>query len=311
MNRFKRIFRCICFLLIATIIFAVLTHIFERKTLTGAWNYTAKVNGYINAPADTIDVVCFGSSHMYCSVNPAVLEEYGISAYVLATRQQPVKASYYYMIEALKTQKPKVFLFETYMVNDTEEVSDTVISDAVDPLPLSVNKLRMIADLTQGKKARLPYFLTLFQYNSRWKELSTEDFTFCRKNVSDVHKGYVYLTDSKPVTKNLYDMPPVIEDIRSEDLEYLEKIIALCEENDIQLILLYAPFSMSEHDYNTCYTVEHFADTHQLDFINGYELMDSFDFNTDFYDPRHLNLSGSTKLTAYLGDYLLAHDYLQ
>ena len=315
MNKCKQVLRCICFLVIAGVIFAGLTNVFERKTITGVWNYTAKVNGYFNAQPDTIDVVCFGSSHMYCSINPIVLEKkYGISEYVLATQQQPVKASYYYMLQALKNQSPKVFIFETFMVNwDKKNLTDAIIADATEPLPMSLNKLQMIADLTEGREPKIPYFLTLFKYHDRWKELQRQDFTFERKEMSDATKGYVYLEDATPVTKNLFDQPPVINDICSEDLEYLEKMVALCRENNIQLILLYAPFSMDESNYNTCYTVEHFADEHELDFINGYELITTidFDFDKDFYDVGHMNCNGSSKLTEYVGNYLIDRGYLQ
>ena len=315
MNKCKQALRCICFLVIAGVIFAGLTNVFERKTITGVWNYTAKVNGYFNAQPNSIDVVCFGSSHMYCSINPIVLEKkYGISAYVLATQQQPVKASYYYMLQALKNQSPKVFIFETFMVNwDKKNLTDAIIADATEPLPMSLNKLQMIADLTEGREPKIPYFLTLFKYHDRWKELQRQDFTFERKEMSDATKGYVYLEDATPVTKNLFDQPPVINDICSEDLEYLEKMVALCRENNIQLILLYAPFSMDESNYNTCYTVEHFADEHELDFINGYELITTidFDFDKDFYDVGHMNCNGSSKLTEYVGNYLIDRGYLQ
>ena len=315
MNKCKQVLRCICFLVIAGVIFAGLTNVFERKTITGVWNYTAKVNGYFNAQPNSIDVVCFGSSHMYCSINPIVLEKkYGISAYVLATQQQPVKASYYYMLQALKNQSPKVFIFETFMVNwDKKNLTDAIIADATEPLPMSLNKLQMIADLTEGREPKIPYFLTLFKYHDRWKELQRQDFTFERKEMSDATKGYVYLEDATPVTKNLFDQPPVINDICSEDLEYLEKMVALCRENNIQLILLYAPFSMDESNYNTCYTVEHFADEHELDFINGYELITTidFDFDKDFYDVGHMNCNGSSKLTEYVGNYLIDRGYLQ
>ena len=315
MNKCKQVLRCICFLVIAGVIFAGLTNVFERKTITGVWNYTAKVNGYFNAQPNSIDVVCFGSSHMYCSINPIVLEKkYGISAYVLATQQQPVKASYYYMLQALKNQSPKVFIFETFMVNwDKKNLTDAIIADATEPLPMSLNKLEMIADLTEGREPKIPYFLTLFKYHDRWKELQRQDFTFERKEMSDATKGYVYLEEATPVTKNLFDQPPVINDICSEDLEYLEKMVALCRENNIQLILLYAPFSMDESNYNTCYTVEHFADEHELDFINGYEVITTidFDFDKDFYDVGHMNCNGSSKLTEYVGNYLIDRGYLQ
>ncbi len=164
--------------------------VLERKTLTGAWNYTTKVSGYFNTEPNSIDVVGFGSSHMYCSVNPTVMEPYNVNAYVLATQQQPVKASYYYMLEALKTQQPKAFIFEAYMVNNSsDDISDAIIADATDPLPLSGNKLKMIHSLTKNKKSQLSYYLTLFRYSGRWKEVTNLDFHLERERCTTSTKA--------------------------------------------------------------------------------------------------------------------------
>ena len=297
MAKFKTMIRVLCLTLIFVILFCALTSVFERKTLVGAWNYTAKVNGYFNSN-EKIDVVGFGSSHMYCSLNPLVLEKYNISSYVLATQQQPVKASYYYMLESLKTQKPKIFIFETFMVNNSgEDIQNAVIYDAIDPLPFSMNKLRMVYDLTKNKENKLPFFLTLLNYKERWKSLEKSDFYFDRKTLSDVNKGYVSLDKVTPTEKRKFDFAPEIQEINYEDLKYLNKMISLCAQNDIKLILMYAPFSMDENGYSMCYTMDDFACRNNLDFINGYELLDMFDFHADFYDNGHLNASGSKNFT--------------
>lgn len=301
-------FRTISFLLLVTIIFCLLTPIFERKTISGPWNYTTKVDGYKNLEKNSLDVIGFGSSHMYCSLNPVVLKEkYDINAYVLATQQQPVKASYYYIKEALKTQKPKTIIFETFMINNSNDIiDDSIIYDAIDPLPLSINKLNLISKITKGKESKIPYYLTLFKYSSRWKDLKNEDFYYNPKTAQDEYNGYVYLTDSQSVPSNNTTYNPSLVEIDAEDQLYLNKIINLCNKEDIKLILLTAPFISDEGKQDINYSVNTFANQQDIDYIDGCELFDELkiDFNKDFYDFGHLNYYGSEKLTNYIANYL-------
>ena len=79
----KRIFtvlRRILLLLIIVTLFIGISKVFERKTLTGAWNCTLKVNGFKNEAEDSMDIIGFGSSHMYCTFNPVhVYKETGLN----------------------------------------------------------------------------------------------------------------------------------------------------------------------------------------------------------------------------------------
>ena len=310
MKNSKPLLRSICFFIILAALFALATSIFERKTLDGAWNYTDKVGGYFNEPSNSIDLVGFGSSHMYCSLNPAVMADYGISAYVLATQQQPLCATYYYMRAALKNQKPDIFILETHMVNRAVgEIEDSVIADATEPMPMSLNKLRLIHSLVGEKENKLPYYLTLFRYGSRWDELTHDDFTFNRRTLQDEHRGYVYLTDATVTEPSPLPETTVPVEINARDLEYLDRMVALCEENNIRLILLSAPTAMDEESYSIHCAVKRYAQERELEFMDANELAEvlALDYSTDFYDPNHLNLSGSTKLSSYLAAQLSAY----
>lgn len=313
MKKYSPLLRSICFLALALAIFSVLTQVFRRKTPEGAWNYTEKVGAFYNEAPQSMDVLVFGASHAFCTVNPTVLEEYGVTGYVLATQQQPIMASYYYMVEALKTQSPDVIILEAFMVNRSPEVpEDSVIADATEPLPFSRNKLQMIAAMTEGKTDKVPYYLTLFRYNERWKELTLRDFTLRRAQMNDPYRGYAYLTEVRAAKYPEFDTVPPLRQINAQDLRYLEKIVALCEEKKIRLVLLYAPFEMDEENYAMDCTMKDFAAARGLDYLDGYELLPEFglDFRQDFYDFSHLNADGSEKVTRYLAQYLLDQGYV-
>jgi len=97
----NQVFRTLVFLLCAAILFSGVSLIYERKTYSGAWNYMAKLQEFYELEENTLDYICLGSSHMYCTVNPLeIWRETSIPGFVLATQQQPLRASYYYLKEA-------------------------------------------------------------------------------------------------------------------------------------------------------------------------------------------------------------------
>ena len=88
---------------------------------------------------------------------------------------------------------------------------------------------------------------------------------------------------------------------------YLDKMVKLCEENDVELILVKAPalypYWYDEWDA----TIVDYAKEHNLAYYNFLADADKIgiDFSTDTYDGGlHLNYSGATKLSKYFGNIL-------
>ena len=81
--------RAVLLLLIATLFWGV-SKVLERKTVYGAWNYSLKVNGFTNEPEESMDIIGYGSSHMYCTLNPiSIYEDFGLRSYVFLTNSNP------------------------------------------------------------------------------------------------------------------------------------------------------------------------------------------------------------------------------
>ena len=141
----KPIAGVLVFILLFALIFTRVSEILCRKTVGGAWNYTEKISGFYNSPQNEYDVMFFGSSNTYCSFNPLVMyEENGTKSYILATQNQPVWASYTYMKEALKTQKPKLLVMDILAFTYEEEYADEGVTHSyMDDLPLTKNKLEL------------------------------------------------------------------------------------------------------------------------------------------------------------------------
>jgi hypothetical protein len=84
--------------------------------------------------------------------------------------------------------------------------------------------------------------------------------------------------------------------------EYLDKMRLLCEEKDVELILVKAP-SLQPHWYEQYNDqMVEYAARHGLKFYNFVDVAEEIgiDYQTDTYDAGlHLNLAGATKMSHY------------
>ena len=311
MQSIKRIAGTIGFVLIFLLILSEVSDLVMHKQIEGRWNMTAKVVGFYNEEPDSFDVLFFGSSHMYCSVDPAVFyEETGLNSYVFATQQQPLWITYHYMVEALKTQRPELLVVETHMAVQEEDYMDEATNHtAIDPIPMSKNKLDMIfASVPKGE--RRFYIFNIMKYHGRWEYLEKEDFVRAYEKTTDPDKGYVRLSevsddvvweDVSSVTESRVGTP--------KNIEYLHKIMDLAEKENIRLVLFKSPSNATVEEKMFCNGVAEAAAQRGVEFIDfntreHYEAM-GLDIQEDFYDQRHLNETGMKKYVPYFSKFLV------
>jgi len=275
MKYVKRIIAAILFLLLFWGVFSVASDLLMHKQIEGRWNMTAKVKGFYTLEPGELDVVFLGSSHMYCSVDPAVFaEETGLNSYIFATQQQPLWITYHYMVEALETQEPELLVVEIHMSGSKEEFMDEGTNhSAIDPIPLSVNKVEMIrASVPEGEQRY--YLFHLMKYHDRWEELKKEDY------------------------QRLYE----------KNNDYLNKMMDLAEQTGIRLVLFKAPSNATVEEKQFFNGVASLAESRGVDFIdyNDAGLYEEVGLilEQDFYDQRHLNETGMKKFVAHFGPYL-------
>lgn len=240
------IFRIILFWLFVLVLVSLATMILKPKRLEMPYDNTRKERGFYAEPKNSLDIVFVGSSHLFSTIIPDILwEEHGITSYVFGGSEQPFSISYYYIMEVLKYQKPKVIVLESLFCNWGEAPREAVVRINFDDMRWGKAKIEGIINNVPSNDWQY-YFFELSKYHSRWSTLDDTDFmikeAYCSPNL---YKGWSFYGEGDP----LNDYAPkddVINCVETKELDetamhWLDKIIALCEENNVQLILLKTP----------------------------------------------------------------------
>ena len=290
------------------ILFSFFQTLLCRKETEGVWNNTTKRAGFYNAPRNEFDVIFFGSSNTYCSFNPLVLwEETGLKSYVFATQNQPIWATYYYMKDAFKRQTPKLAVLDVLMLTKhTEYYDDGVNYSFADDFPFSWDKLRLIQASVPFSK-QFDLLVPFTKYHSRWDELTEADYTFRRSEQRDPFYGYTFLAETYPDAIQ-HDVSDVVLDaeLYEKNMEYFKKIIALCQEQGVELMLVKTPNNKTtaqEAHYRTITALVADYGLYLSDYNTMYPQI-GLDLKTDFYDKSHLNFRGAEKFTRFFAQEL-------
>ncbi len=254
------------------------------------------------------DVVFIGDCEVYENFSPAVLwQDYGINSYIRGSAQQLIWQSYYLLKDTLRYEKPQVVIFNVLAMQYNEPQREAYNRMTLEGMRWSRDKADAIRASMTEEEHFLDYVFPLLRYHSRWSELGAEDVEYMFHSPQISHNGYYMRVDVKPAE----NVPEgrILADYRFGEnaWAYLDRITALCRENDIRLILVKAP-SLYPYWYDQWEEqIEGYAAENDLLYINFLELVEEtgLDFTTDTYDAGlHLNLSGAEKITGYLGEVL-------
>ena len=256
------------------------------------------------------DVLIIGDCEVYENISPVTLwEEYGIPSYIRGNAKQLMWQSRAMLEDALRCETPKVVVLSVLgmMYGEPQRDSEPYNRMTIDGLRLSRAKYDVVKESVLPDEQPLSYLLPLLRFHDRWSELTSEDlrYFFRRKPVSV--NGFVMRADVKapgwipdPVLLPRYDFG-------QQAMDALDAITALCEKNDIQLVLFKAP-SLTPYWYDEWdEQIIDYAARHHLAYLNALTAQDEIglDYGEDTYDAgQHLNLSGAEKMARYLGAWL-------
>lgn len=284
---------------------------------------TISFHGFYQMEFNTVDVLFLGSSHAACGFNPQDLYDYsGIKSYNLASNGQPLWLSYYWLKEALNYQSPKVVVLDGYCFFGGEGQDESICRMALDDMRWGEAKKEAIDTVCGYDKSQswLSYLLTNIRFHARWEEeIGETDFLWGDIYKTSKLKGFNLFRDVYKYTTNYVEYTPLEitdspkEPFQVEAKKYLDKIVNLCKENNIKLILVKTPAPSETLERHNA--IADYADRNQLKFydFNENQIFEEikFDYADDMNDSSnsgpgsaHANPSGARKITRYLGDVL-------
>ena len=274
------------------------------------------------AKAGNIDVLFMGSSHVINGLDPVKLyRDYGFTSYNMGGHGSVMQATYWELIEALDYCTPKWVVVDAYMLEKNYQYLDEMEENAseddrnvsveqlhlnMDAWPLNKLKLAAVKDLIMDPEIQKDFLFDFIVYHGRWSELKEDDYksVLGKENVTarlgaEMRKEVELSPSLFPDPENGQELPE-----HTVGAEYLMKIIDECQRKGIGVVVTYLPFCATTEDKlaaNTAGTISGMYGVPYLNMLN----MSIIDINTDLNDPGHLNISGASKVTDYIGSWLL------
>ena len=268
-----------------------------------------QMQSYYKQIDNTVDVLFLGSSKIYCQIDTGILwDEHGIASFDLGGAEAPPWNSYYFLKEALKTQKPKLIIYDASIIGYRHDVlyQPEVWSMTNNyGMHWNLNRIMQLRINTEQDFLFKRLLFPLDTMHSRYKELTKNDFV--DENNSINYKGFDYRN-----TTEVFETPDVSTMTESFVIDekhekYLRAIIELSKENNIPLVVMVTPYVLTPEEQGYFNYVEDICMEEGVTYIDFNKMYDelSIDFSTDMAEKVHLNFSGTKKLTEYLGNYIV------
>lgn len=301
-RKIKNIISCIIVAVLLVLALDKCSSLLELKTSTIKYTpfYEAKTN---------YDVIFLGSSHMYNTVYPMELwRDYGISSFNWGYSNCTPAVEYYLLQDLIKYTSPKLVVIDAYGIAETGHWTRYSVDSIghyhaqFDRMPLSKVKIDAAEDVFEDYSGRADFIWDFMLYHNRWNILGKDDFDYdcSTEKGAEICSGTLGRTTYSKIPDGLKS-----DELYGFNMDAYLKMIEFCNEHDIPVLCVYTPCAAQEYNQRAANTmgdmVEEYPDCRYANMLNEGIL----NFDTDFIeDNDHLNYSGGTKTTAWMGQYL-------
>ena len=301
--------KVLAFILLFVFMFQAVTNLFRIKR---EYNSIAPL---YDLPKDDIDVLLFGSSHINSGILPLeIWDKYGITSFNAGTGDSTIMMNYYEMREIFRVCHPKVAVLDIYRVYLDKKLSGRItLHYFTDNVPISAGVIEGIHDMLPERRDKTEYYLNLYSFHNRWKELTEADFrpdaVFDPNMLFSMGAYMGFYVSTVPTQEPEWIPKDQTEEIPELNREYLLKIIELCRSENIPLLLTTLPYGADQKNQGLTNAVEAIAREEGVPFLNYLDILDEigFDFMADLGPSTHLNYKGAVKASDRLGEYLKEH----
>ena len=297
-------------------IFVVITAavlMYAIYVLTPKYDYgVCSIMNLYRQPKDTIDVLALGTSQTYGGLNTNIFwEEYGIASYNLATAEMAYWVGYFYLVEALKTQHPKLVLLDTKAStypDDTNRHGRIILGTYGILSPKE--RIAAIKECTGGENV-LSYVLAFPEIHGYWSDTTLESFILPPTNAGRgvTWKGYIEQDETEKHERPSFVWTATKMAVNEHEMEYFRKILELCEQEGIPVMLVSYPYPDYANDHMYVNGLYKVAEEYGVSGINynDPDLRFGLRYSSHFADWQHLNLKGSANFSRKLAEDILAN----
>lgn len=266
------------------------------------------IRAFHSLPENSIEVIGLGSSHIWRGLSPEKMyADYGIGCYNYGNNWQHINTTRLFLQDALKTQKPRVALVETYNVGGILRDCDMdgEIYYTRELTPSSAKDEYLQTCFGNNPERYFSYWFPLAAFHENWKTLESSSFRGLQSDVEyflESMGGMQQFAEAVPAVLSDPDTFPE-EELPGEVRRELDQIVGICRENDIDIVFFTVPY---EGEYKYGDAMEKYAGSTGCSYLNLFDAAEEtgIDPGTDFKDPTHLNRSGAEKVSDYLSRYL-------
>ena len=262
--------------------------------------------GAFFAEKQDFDVLFLGTSRVLDGISPMELwRDYGFTSYNMGNNSEPLGVTRWVLETALEYHTPRVALIDVFYVRHAMDEGWTYSFRHLfyDALPLSRAKIRAVC-ATQPEDGRLEFLMPFSLYHGRWEEILSgqqERLVECEPYMMG---GEMRLSRQ---TREGYTFTEEMEQGELPGHQALREIAALCRERGVELVFVALPGHASEQEQMDMNSVQRVADELGVPFVNMVR-MEIVDNQSDCCDWQgHLNPDGASKVTAFLGAWLMEH----
>ncbi|MCM1244414.1 MAG: hypothetical protein NC293_02080 [Roseburia sp.] len=274
-----------------------------------------------DADMEQAEVALIGGSHALNGFNPSVIwRENRIKTYNFSFSGEPVYMTHYYLKELFKKRSYKLVVFDAYYVGLKNQyfVRDYHVFDVLGKAHWTVDKWNFIRECV-APEMRDKYYLPLLNYHTRWSKIKKADFWRAPNPADDFWLGSGYYFERRggdPVSFepwNAFAKPTPMPEYSEK---YLRKVIELVQSQGSQLLLVdlphryndkSAPDTWVDDEYSVYERTRQIAAEYGVPFLQFNDsIMAEIGFvpEEDMYNPGHMNVYGSEKVSRYLGNYI-------
>ena len=306
MNKKNKIISTIGFAVTFVIMFFFVHEFFYHKNVAKEYDVVLDENSHVN-------VFFFGSSHVNNGISPMLLwKHFGIVSYNFARPAQAIPTDYYSMILATEKSKPDLIVIDTVMISKNDMNRDRDFLDVGEysipfcyEAPNSINKIKLVNEYSPLED-RFHILFPFSNYHYSWSDATKDSFW---KDDIDCSFGY-NMTFTTDVTATPYKdvaewNPENINIPDNVNVDYLEKLIGYCKEQNIKVLLITLPYGATEDQQALINYSNVIAEKNDIPYYNmncSEVVNDKTDYVESFKE--HLNALGAYRATIDLGNYI-------